>query len=151
VPEQVEALEHHADRAALRADRGVAHFVQIGAALPVADQLAVDIDPAAVDDFQMVDAAQKRRFAGAGRAEQRDHLAARHRERNALERLEFGERLAQVLHDDGVLSRAPVRRPSHRTGNTFSSAVWMKVTTAVMTRYQNAATVSSSTTRKLAE
>jgi hypothetical protein len=49
VAEQVEALEHHADAAALPADGGVGQLVQRLALVAVADQLALDEDLAAVD------------------------------------------------------------------------------------------------------
>ena len=45
VREEVEALEHHADLAALAAHLAVAQLVQLVAALLVADQLTVDVEP----------------------------------------------------------------------------------------------------------
>ena len=60
---QIEALEHHPDRSALRGDVLVVHLVQTVAALPVADQIAGDPDAAGVDLLQVVDAAQERRLA----------------------------------------------------------------------------------------
>src|SRR3546814_6633028 len=58
----------------LRADLGppaahltVAQLVQLGAALPVANDLTVDPHPAGVDGLQVVDAPQKSALPGAGR------------------------------------------------------------------------------------
>ena len=64
VREQVVRLEDHADPAA--------HAV--GVDPRVGDVLAVEPDRAVVDRLQQVDAAQQRRLARAGRADQRDHL-----------------------------------------------------------------------------
>ena len=72
VREQVEALEHHPDLGALARDLALAQLVELVALLPVADELAVDPQPAGVDLLQMVDAAQERRLPGARRAEQAD-------------------------------------------------------------------------------
>jgi len=58
-------LEHHADFAALLSGVAGRHLVQLVAAFAVADQLAVDIQPARVDLFEVIDATKKRRLAGA--------------------------------------------------------------------------------------
>ena len=60
VAKEIEALEDHAYRLPLLADGGVAHLMQIVAALLIADELAVHVDATAIDDFEMVDAAQQR-------------------------------------------------------------------------------------------
>ena len=54
--------------------RGV-HFEDPVLALRVADQFASHGDPAAVDPFQVVDAAQEGGLAGAGRAEEAHDFA----------------------------------------------------------------------------
>ena len=97
VREQVEALEHHADVAALL--RGIlrVQLVQLAGGLPVADQLAVDVELAAVDLLQVVDAAQEGRLARPGRPDQAHHLAAPDGQRDALEHLQRAELLAHLL------------------------------------------------------
>ena len=75
VREQVEVLEDHADLGALARDLGFAQLVQPVADLAVADELAVDRQAPGVDLLEVVDAAQERRLARAGRAEQAHHLA----------------------------------------------------------------------------
>ena len=71
-------------------------------ALAVADQVAVHLDPAAVDLLEVVDAADEGRLAGAGRPDDADRLALRDLERDALQHLEPAEALVDVLgvHDE---------------------------------------------------
>ena len=76
VREQVEVLEDHPDLGPLARDLALVQLVQLAALLAVADQLAVDRQPAGVDLLQVVDAAQERRLARARRPEQAHHLAA---------------------------------------------------------------------------
>ena len=80
-------------------------------ALPVADQVAVHLDPARVDLLQVVDAAEKRRLARARGPDEADDLAARDLEVDALQHLEPAEALVDVDRaDDGVASpRRPAR------------------------------------------
>ena len=56
-------LEHHADLGALPGYLSLVQLVELVAALLVADQLAVDLQPAGVDLLEVVDAAQQRRLA----------------------------------------------------------------------------------------
>ena len=67
VREEVERLEDDPDAAP--------HAVHVDAAR--GDLLAVDHDPPGVDGLEQVDAAQERRLAGAGRADQADDLVLR--------------------------------------------------------------------------
>jgi hypothetical protein len=60
---------------------------------------------------QPAQVAQQRRLAGAGGAEQRDHLAAPHRERDTLQRSRRAEALAQrAPFDHGVVHLEVLRR-----------------------------------------
>ena len=59
VRKQVEALKHHAGGQALAGDLGLGQFMQLLADQAVADQLAIDPQAAAIDLFQLVDAAQE--------------------------------------------------------------------------------------------
>ena len=97
VREQVEVLEHHADVAALLGGVTGRHLVQLVAPLAVADQIAVDIQPARIDLLEMVDAAQERRLARARRADHAQHLALADLQRDALEHLQGAEALADLL------------------------------------------------------
>ena len=108
VREEVEALEHHADVAALRRHLLVGEVVQVPALLAVAHEVAVDPDAAAVDRLELVDAAQERRLARARRPEQADDLAAVHVEVDALEHLGAVEALHDVEgpHERLVLAGA---------------------------------------------
>ena len=54
-------------------------------------------DPARVDRLEQVDAAQQRRLAGAGRADQADDLVLGDREVDPAQHLVLAERLAQAL------------------------------------------------------
>ena len=75
-------LKHHAGRGAKAGEIAVAGAV--AAALAELHLAFADTDTAAVGIFEQVDAAQQRRFAGAGRADDRDDRAARDPQRNAL-------------------------------------------------------------------
>ena len=74
VREQVEALEHHAHLCAPAQHRALLQLVEPAVAVLVADQLAVDRDPAAVDGLEVVDSAQQGGLAGAAGAEDGDDL-----------------------------------------------------------------------------
>src|SRR6202043_796294 len=74
VAEEVEALEHHSDLRSRAADFRVAQLVELVAGLPVADEPPVDPEPAGVDLFQVIDAAQEGRLPRARRAEDADDL-----------------------------------------------------------------------------
>ena len=84
--EQVEALEDDADFAPQGVDVD---------ALP-ADPVAVEADDAAVDGLQLVDAAQQRRLAAAGRADQTDHLVQIDIEIDTAQHRVRAERLVHV-------------------------------------------------------
>ena len=92
--EEVEALEDHADLGPLGADLRVLQLVEPVAGLPVAHELAVDGQLAAVDLLQVVDAPQEGALAGAGRADEAQHLAPADGQVDALQDLEPAEGLA---------------------------------------------------------
>jgi hypothetical protein len=115
VREEVETLEDHADVPALQGDFAVLELVELVALLPVADQLAVDVEPAGVDLLQVVDAPQERRLAGAGGADEAEDLALLDLEVDALEDLDVAEGLVDALglhHGVGGHHAAPFGRPS---------------------------------------
>ena len=119
VREQVEALEHHADVLALEGDFLLPQLVQLVATLPVPDEHAVDVQPPGVDLLEVVDAAQQRRLARAGRPDQAEHLALLHLEVDAVEHPQAAEALADLLrgNDRGHLRFPPPepnRNPSIR-------------------------------------
>ena len=92
VREQVERLEDHPDLAADGGD--VADVVR---------QLdAVDEDLAALVLLQAVDRPDERRLAGAGRAEDDDHLARPDGQVDAAQDVELAEPLVHVARDDDV-------------------------------------------------
>src|SRR6185437_3403133 len=91
------ALEDHPDLGPLPRDIALAVLDELAAALPVADQVAVDLDPAGVDLLEVIDAADECRLAGAGRPDDADGLAIRHLERDALQHVEPAETLVDVL------------------------------------------------------
>src|SRR5690606_7873953 len=111
VREQVELLEHHADGAPLRGHLALAQLVQLAVAFPVADQLPVHPDPAGVDLLQVVDAAQQRGLAGAGRSDDDGHLAGADVQVDAFEHLQGAEPLVDLLDPDQVLARAHALTP----------------------------------------
>jgi hypothetical protein len=95
VREEVEALEDHAHVLAQRA-----HRLRVA----MAQRLAVDRERAFLELFEAVDAAQQRALARAALADDGDHLAAAHREVDALQHLVRAEALAQRAdRDDGFI------------------------------------------------
>ena len=82
----------------------VAQLVELVARPAVADELAVDPEPAGVDLLQVVDAAQERRLARAGGPDEAHHLARRDLEVDALQHLEPAEALAHRLGLDHRLA-----------------------------------------------
>ncbi len=88
VGEQVETLEHHADATADR----------IGVEARFGDVDAVEEQLAVVGGLEQVDAAQQRRLARSGRADQRDHVADCHVEVDAVEHHGRPERLAHPAY-----------------------------------------------------
>jgi hypothetical protein len=85
--EGVPLLEHDADL--------LPQAVEVGGA--VMDLDTVDADVAFLDRFQAVDAHQQGRFAGAGAADDRHHLALVHREVHALDHFEVAEGFVYVV------------------------------------------------------
>ena len=89
--EEVVVLEHHG---AAVPQRGRARRLATGAEKSTVD-VGADGDPAGVGHLEPVEAAQHRRLARPGRADQRDHLAAADAQVDALQHLVVPERLAQ--------------------------------------------------------
>ena len=98
--EQVVALEHDADVA----PQGVE--VDPGAG----DRVALDPDRAALDLLQRVHAAQQRGLAGAGRADQADHLVPLDVQGDALEHLVVTVGLVDVVDLEERHQEPPARR-----------------------------------------
>src|SRR5262245_168695 len=67
------------------------------APLGVTDEHAIDVEPASVDGFQVVDAAQERGLARAGRADHAHHLTPADAQRDAAQHLEGTEVLVHLL------------------------------------------------------
>ena len=134
VREQVEVLEDHADIGALPGDLPLPQLVELVAALLVADELAVDLEPAGVDLLEMVDAAQQRGLARSGRADDAHDLAALHLEVDAFEHLVDAEALAdpfgldhrgrtELIGDPAVVpGRRESRQADGRNGSRGSTA-----------------------------
>ena len=106
VREEVEGLEDDPDPAA--------HAVDVDAA--GGDLLAADDDPARVDRLEQVDAAQERRLARAGGADQADDLVLGEREVDAAEHLELAERLVDALDRSAWRARRALMRASRPAG-----------------------------------
>ena len=102
--EEVEALEDHADVAALPGDLLVVQAVQLAAAVGITHEFAVDPDPAAVDRLQLVDAAQEGRLARTRGSEEADHLTLVDVHVDALEHLIGAEGLGDIHRVDQGLS-----------------------------------------------
>ena len=101
--EEVERLEDHADLGA-----------QLGELPALAgERPPVDQDAAAVvvDGLEPVDRAAQRRLAGAGRAEDDRHLAARDPQVDLAEGVEVAEVLVDALEDDQVIARGTATAP----------------------------------------
>ena len=73
--EQVEILEHHAHAPALGGDASFAHRSEVAAVPLVSQQVTVEIDGAAVDLLELVDAADEGGLAGPGRTDDDHDLA----------------------------------------------------------------------------
>src|SRR5581483_11268811 len=156
VREEVEALEDHPDLRPLPGDALLRVLDELVALLAVADQLAVHGDPAPVHLLEVVDAADERRLAGPGRADDADGLALPDVEGDALQHLEPAEALVHLLrpHDDighrallhadtgfqtaWTRSKNESSSPRSLAASLRSIAAWMNVHTVVSTRYQNA-------------
>jgi hypothetical protein len=111
VREEVEALEDHADVGARRRGLLLPQLVELLAVLAVADELAVNRQPATVDLLEVVDAPQEGRLAGAGRAEQATDLARLHGQVDAPQDLELAEVLVHGFgQNHGSRHRVPILR-----------------------------------------
>src|SRR5665647_2841588 len=118
VREQVEALEHHSDVAPLAGGILRVQLVQPAVRLTVADEFAVDAEPAGGEHLEVVDAAQEGGLSRSARTDQAHDLAALHLERDALQDLVRAEALRDPLgeHHGHLCSGCRVRaRVGHRT------------------------------------
>src|ERR1700756_1485050 len=97
--EKIELLEHHADPD-FGALIGELARRQFPAAVGETEAPAADPDRTVFPALQMVDAAEQRALAGAGGAEQRDHLADPHRHLDAIEHDLLVIALAQAFDAD---------------------------------------------------
>jgi hypothetical protein len=129
VRKQVEALEHHRDLGAHRAD------------LPLGAVHARSVHPdlAAVVGFEPVDAAQERRLARAGRPDDADHLTLRHPRGDALEHRHRPEMLADAVEFD------------HGRPARFSRWRTIRIRGRLSTRYISATRVKTLVFLKVAE
>ena len=96
VGEQVEALEDHPDVLALAGDVLLAVLDELAVDLAVADEVAVHLDPAALNLLEVVDAADERRLAGTRRADHDDDLGPLDGKGNPLEDLALAEPFLDV-------------------------------------------------------
>ena len=85
------------------------------------DLLALDDDAAGVDRLEQVHAAQERRLAGAGRADQADDLVLGDGEVDAAKHLVLAERLAHALEDERV-AHAVTPPPAAGAGRARSAS-----------------------------
>src|SRR5581483_10712872 len=121
--EQVEALEHHANLAALARDVALGVLDELAVALAIADQMAVHQDATLLDLLQMVDAADEGGLAGARRADDHHHLALFHLQRDVLENLVLAEPFADAGRLDNERRRASgLRRGAHFGSSTEASS-----------------------------
>ena len=115
VREEVERLEDDPDTAP--------HVVHVDAGCR--DLLAANQDSPGVDRLEQVDAAQERRLAGAGRADQADDLVLGEREVDPAEDLELAERLVDALERECGAVRAHRMPPAswRRRSRAISQSV----------------------------
>jgi hypothetical protein len=173
VGKQVEALEHHGGLQALAHDLTLGERMKPVALPPVADQLAADPDRPGVDAGELINAAQQRRLAGTGTADDAQHLPRRDIERDATQCMTFAEALVNIADGNqwpvtgfadraahwaglllpssgaGLATRHAQRRAMPRAKRR-SSSTCSGVSTETTARYQMPATNSSSMTRELA-
>src|SRR5579875_2139347 len=166
--EEVELLKDHPDLGTLAPYFALVQLVDPLAALLVADQLAVDVEAAAVDLLEVVDAAEKCRLAASGGADDDDDLARVDLEVDAAQDLEAAVVFAYTLGDDyGFAARAHPCPP--RTSGLHLTRVLLaelaprlrptrcssrrcpKLNTVVQARYQMLATTSSSSVLRFVE
>ena len=93
-------LEHHADLRTHFRDGAVGMRAEHAADLVAIHGFAVDFYAAALGDLQVVDAAQQRRFAAAGRADDADHLADGDRQVDPSQYVQRAKMLVQVFDLD---------------------------------------------------
>src|ERR1043165_845491 len=122
VRKKIEALKHHRD---LFADSHDVARIAIHA-------LSADDDLARVVRFETVDAAEKRRLAGARGTDHADHFALAHLERASVEDKVLPERFAHAADRD------------HFRPNLFSSRPTRRINGTHMARYQIATSVNTS-------
>ncbi|MNI75901.1 hypothetical protein D3C73_1320870 [compost metagenome] len=99
--EQVELLEHHADAFTLFGDFTLFQFIQVIAFLAIADELFAYANGAAIEFFQVVDAAQQGRFTRAGRAKDHRDRAGRDLQADIFQHFGAGEGLANLINVNG--------------------------------------------------
>ncbi len=93
------------------------------------DLVAADDDPAGVDRLEQVHAAEERRLAGAGGADQADDLVLGHVEVDPLQHLELPERLADAVDLDHTRLPACRRRLSRATSQSVKRASGIVIAT----------------------
>ena len=121
--EKVEALEHHADVGALAADFPFGQANELVAFLSAADGDAIDVDHAAIGQFDGVDAAQQRALARAGRSQQARDLALLGHQVDTLQD-DIGAALLPHVRDANERNCLAVRkaRRRHACNGTWISA-----------------------------
>ncbi len=124
--EQVEVLEHHADIDALAQHLALLQLVEKLTLPPIADELAVERDDAAVEPLEVVDRAQQRRLA---RARGADASRSREPDGRVSETSSSTLQLAEALGDaaDGDLATATPgeRCRSGRLGLAQPPLLWV--------------------------
>ena len=100
VGEEVEGLEDHSDISALLRGVPLGDLVEPTVLLPVADEVALDLDASGVDLLQVVHAPQQGGLARTGRADEAGHRSGGHVEVDALEHIEGTEALPDVTEGD---------------------------------------------------
>src|SRR3984957_4120020 len=93
-------LEHHADLRAHGGDGAIRMRAEATFDLIAIDQLAVDPDAALFRDLEVIDAAEQRRLAAAGRADDADDLADHDRKIDPAQYMQATKMLVQPLYLD---------------------------------------------------
>ena len=96
VRKEIEVLKHVAHVDALLEDLLLLQLIQPVALTTVANVVSVDLNKTFIDALQVINGAQQRRFAGAGRPEDHRHGPGRDLQRNVVERLMATEILADA-------------------------------------------------------
>src|SRR5215208_6175677 len=97
---EVEALEDHPHFGALFGQLAVADVAELSAVPALTDQPVPNVDMTARGPFEVVDAAQQRRLAGATRPDDGDCLAGIDLQVDAFEHFVGAEALVQVDHTE---------------------------------------------------